>query len=442
MNISQGTILFNLIAFLAWFCLRQYFVYRLLLVFSKERFRRGISVTVFVLISLVLLAAELLNLNYLQLQTYAVVELLMLLSAFLLFRSDIVKRFQIIVLTFECLKLIDFFFQAMLSTLLLGSSADFFSVSIERGAMLLSYALILFFVHRKLLGFVKKQLADSWILQLPGLFLTILLALIGDLFSKLYLDLITESFFRLWFFVMLTAALFVILSVVTAEIQKRKTAEKFRESRYEALAESYRKLNRDYQERRQLLHDTKNHYLLLQKYAENGETEKIQSMIQEILPDSSAQGLRTFSAHEVLDMIISVKTAEAEKAGIRCSVFSDDLSEVRLADDEICVLFGNLFDNAIEALQDSGMEDRWIDLSMKRQGALLFIQMRNPCREEPRMKNGRPVSPKGGDLHGLGIPMIDRIAAAHDGDAAFSFADGVFTASLYLNAQDQPLHEK
>ena len=111
MNISQGTILFNLIAFLAWFCLRQYFVYRLLLVFSKERFRRGISVTVFVLISLVLLAAELLNLNYLQLQTYAVVELLMLLSAFLLFRSDIVKRFQIIVLTFECLKLIDFFFQ-------------------------------------------------------------------------------------------------------------------------------------------------------------------------------------------------------------------------------------------------------------------------------------------------------------------------------------------
>lgn len=430
-------IAFFVTCFTLCFFVRQLFIYRLLLTVFVERFRRSVSVIIYTLVSLILLTVELLSSSYLQMQTFILSELVIYLTGLILFRSDIIRLFLTVFLSLELLKISDFFFQSMLSSFIPGVGEQVYEVSWERGAMFISYTAILFICQKKALHIAEKHLFKTGIFHIPGLVLLILIAMTGDLYAKLYLDLMNEEFFRLWFFVILLAALFTVLSAVLVQTRRKKAADDLREARFNDLVQSYRKLQRDYQERREFLHDTKKHYLLIKKYADSAEYDKISPLIEKVLPDSSTQGLRTFSEHEILDMMVSIKTEEAEKAGICCRVFSDNLSGIRLSDDEICVLLGNLFDNAVEAQEGLSKDEAWIELSMKKQEGLLSIIMKNPCREEPVMKNGRPVSEKKG-FHGVGLDIVEKIVSEYNGAALYSWDNGIFTANLYFNGFQLP----
>ena len=73
--------------------------------------------------------------------------------------------------------------------------------------------------------------------------------------------------------------------------------------------------------------------------------------------------------HKILDLVLNMKFQEARKAQIKVRCKSDDMSGLELSAAEICSLFTNLLDNAIEASLKcpEGMERR-MNVVCKRHG--------------------------------------------------------------------------
>lgn len=101
----------------------------------------------------------------------------------------------------------------------------------------------------------------------------------------------------------------------------------------------------------QLVHDMKNHFIILEKYEKAREWEKLSKYIEEISGELLYTNTMDWTGNGILDFILSQKKAEMDQKEIVFHIFSVPLTELPFSDSEIISLFGNLLDNAIEACE-------------------------------------------------------------------------------------------
>lgn len=107
-----------------------------------------------------------------------------------------------------------------------------------------------------------------------------------------------------------------------------------------------------------------------------------------------------------------------------------------IPDRDLCVVIGNLLENAIEACERMAEGKRFIRLRAEPRGASLFIAMDNSFSGEMRKKEGALLSLKHGGV-GIGTSSIRAIADKYEGEADYTADGGVFLSSVHLRfAQD------
>ena len=104
-----------------------------------------------------------------------------------------------------------------------------------------------------------------------------------------------------------------------------------------------------------------------------------------------------FSVNAVLDLIVT---------GYDISLEIPD--ETSLTDTQLCIIFGNLLENAIEACCRTENENRFIKLSSNIKAGMLYIAMDNSCDGNIRIENGGFISSKRNEI-GTGINSITAI---------------------------------
>lgn len=99
---------------------------------------------------------------------------------------------------------------------------------------------------------------------------------------------------------------------------------------------------------------------------------------------------------------------------------------------EICSLFGNLLDNAIEAV--SRVEDaerKNISLLIRRRGDFLSVYEENYYEGELRWGREVPETTKTDSrYHGFGMKSIRMIVENHGGNVSIRAEDGVFNMNI------------
>ena len=153
---------------------------------------------------------------------------------------------------------------------------------------------------------------------------------------------------------------------------------------------------RAYQERetrvRKMRHDMRNHLLCLRELAENGKTEQIKEYLGELSGALRETEQTVYSGNEIADAIINEKEVLARAGGVRISLEGRLPEEITIKATDLCTIFANALDNALEAVKD--LEEKWIDIRIRQQGRMLFITFRNPTEEEmqgPVPHNKPPV---------------------------------------------------
>ncbi len=106
-------------------------------------------------------------------------------------------------------------------------------------------------------------------------------------------------------------------------------------------------------------------------------------------------------------------------------------------DTELCIILGNLLENAVEACRRMESSDRFLDLELAMESdCLLVILVKNSYEGTVRRSpEGGFYSAKEKGRKGIGIASVLNITEKYHGVSRFTYENQVFQASLLLNGR-------
>lgn len=181
----------------------------------------------------------------------------------------------------------------------------------------------------------------------------------------------------------------------------------------------------------QKLHDLK-HQVYIIKNEENYEKRgnQIDNFIVEI--NNITENFDT--GNQVLDTLLTTKSIYCIEHKIIFSCIADGrlINFMELSD--ICSIFGNAFDNAIESvLKESALEKRLINLRIMKKQQFVIIKFNNYCENKPEFKEGLPITTKKNkDNHGYGLKSVRYTAEKYNGSVIVDYKDNWFTVKILI----------
>ena len=206
------------------------------------------------------------------------------------------------------------------------------------------------------------------------------------------------------------------------------------ENQLAAQAEHYSALSKANFELRRFRHDLNNIKIgVVQLINEGKHTEAI-SMLDSANTDiySTTNSLLKFdTGNGIVDALLADKQQKAASSNIKI-VFEGAVVTENITATELCVIFGNTIDNAIEACKKIDVEiEKIINIICKCNSGFLFLNMSNPVREPIIIKNNLPTTTKDEkSLHGYGLYSLDKVIKKHHGELNLSCSDSTFSLDL------------
>ncbi len=143
------------------------------------------------------------------------------------------------------------------------------------------------------------------------------------------------------------------------------------------------------------------------------------------------------SGNPVLDTVLSEKSLICNYNHITLTCLIDGEKLRFMSDADIYSLFGNAFDNAIEASLPLEEDRRVISLTSNLKGNIFALTLKNYAKIAIKWKDGLPLTSKGDkNRHGFGTLSIKRISEKYNGHLIFFYSNGVFTLSLWFNLDE------
>ena len=195
----------------------------------------------------------------------------------------------------------------------------------------------------------------------------------------------------------------------------------------------YDEVENMYNEIRGWRHDYKHHMGVIKNYAENGELNRIINYINNLSDDLTKTDQRLKTGNKMTDAILNSKISLAREKNIAVHAEVQIITALTTPEIDLCIIIGNLFDNAMEAslkLPEAGRLIR-IYMTMK-QNNQLYISFTNFTATKKQLKeSGRFKSTKGKN-HGFGLIRIDHIIERHGGYLSRNSEDGAFSTEILL----------
>lgn len=137
------------------------------------------------------------------------------------------------------------------------------------------------------------------------------------------------------------------------------------------------------------------------------------------------------SGHPVLNALISAKAFQTKDNNIIIKI-NGSIPKNSLNPAEICTVFGNALDNAIEAclkLQDDIQKN--IIITICKKSNYLFIEITNPTAKNLIIKNNTIFTTKNNNgMHGIGLYSIKNVVKKYEGHMSISCINNIFKIKI------------
>lgn len=186
---------------------------------------------------------------------------------------------------------------------------------------------------------------------------------------------------------------------------------------------------------RRQIHDLRHHIVSIKQLADEGKIDAIQDYINNLSQTIPSNNVKDFCDNQVANALLSYYYDEAHKNGIKIDIQVHIPSQnEHISDNVICVIIGNLLENAMEACQRIQKGDKYIIFKSMVQGQLLIFSMDNTFDGTIRKKDDHFVSAKvaDGSRMGIGLRSVMEIAHQYNGEGEFEAEGTIFHSSVYL----------
>lgn len=211
----------------------------------------------------------------------------------------------------------------------------------------------------------------------------------------------------------------------------RAFAQTEEEFQNQVMMHHYEEVRAVYLNMRGWRHDYHNHIQTMKAYLSLGQTERIGVYLNELEQDLTRVDQLVKSGNLMVDAILNSKLSLANERRIRINCKAVVPEKVPVSDIDICVLVGNLMDNAIEACEQIEPEKRFIRIYMDVVQSQLYLSIMNSAREDPDFNQKNYISEKRGN-HGNGIKRVKLTVDKYDGYLNLKNEPGVFASELMI----------
>lgn len=200
----------------------------------------------------------------------------------------------------------------------------------------------------------------------------------------------------------------------------------------ELIETHYAEVENMYKKMRGWRHDYRNHIQILKAYAKTGDLDSIKNYLNELDTDLNTVDMVVKTGNPMADAILNSKITLANSKDIKVHADAHIPLALTTPDIDLCVIIGNLFDNAIEASLKLPKEERLIRIYMDMKNTQLYISFTNFTAGGKMKKHGRIFGTTKGEGHGLGLLRIDSVVDRLGGYLSRNSEDGAFTTEILL----------
>ncbi|MGG3453617.1 ATP-binding protein [Paenibacillus rhizolycopersici] len=198
----------------------------------------------------------------------------------------------------------------------------------------------------------------------------------------------------------------------------------YQDANYEKTVHSFKSIKR-------IIHDTNQQFLYVEECIKRGDPAAALEHLRVTLNKVEDAYHRVNTGHLVIDALVTNALNIGEANGIRIdtqlSLYSQDLNIDRY---DLCVVLGNMLDNALEASKKVKIaEDRYILIRIRSDESALSIQIKNQTEHEViRLQSQKPNR----EFHGIGLTNISRICEKYGGNMTIETGSKSFNNMVVL----------
>lgn len=220
-------------------------------------------------------------------------------------------------------------------------------------------------------------------------------------------------------------------------LQKRM-GKKIAEFQNELISKHCDEVENIYRQMRAWKHDYHNHLQAIKGYIASGQIEELLKFCDKLEQDLNSIDNVLKSGNVMLDAILNSKLSLAKQMNIEVNAKAIVPKRLKITDVDLCVLMGNLLDNAMEActkkqdIYNWEFEHPFIRVYIGLKGFHLYICVTNSVYGNIKKSGGRFLSTKNNPDHGFGLMRIDKICAKYDGYCKRNNEPGVFSTEILI----------
>ena len=187
-------------------------------------------------------------------------------------------------------------------------------------------------------------------------------------------------------------------------------------------------------------HDLKNQLIGVWELMKEKNYVDAMKLIENLSGKMNISGMFSTTGYIPMDSMINYKLQNAENEQIRVMTEIAVPKEFEMDISDCITIFGNLLDNATEAIRKVEEHKRYLNLKVIYEKGYLMIHCENPYVTEVRYENGRIVSSKKNQSeHGIGLKSIESVAEKYDGCVEINHENFIFSIDLLMYI---PVHYK
>ncbi len=201
-------------------------------------------------------------------------------------------------------------------------------------------------------------------------------------------------------------------------------------------AEHYTTISKANFELRKFRHDFKNISLGVKGLISEGRTEEavgvLESMQDEIY-DATDLMLCFDTGNGIVDALLADKQRRAAAKNILIQ-FEGSVPSNSIVATDLCVIFGNTIDNAIEACEKIETNDtKTINVKCECGNGFMFLKITNPVNKQVTVLNNTVETTKSNkQLHGFGIYSLNQTVKKHAGNLEITCKNRKFTVDISM----------
>ena len=313
------------------------------------------------------------------------------------------------------------------------SNGEFLFISILSAAV---FALVFFFIYHKLYKrdiTLKGKVQDIILAAVYPEVCMILCTLLLTFGSESRVTTIILTFLSIFFGLMFPV--FIYFSRIGQHYRDRAI---YQENHMQAELSHFEQYKQNQEETTRFRHDIRNNLLCLNNMLQEGRTQEATEYLNDLLHTSRSLSPKFVSGDQMLDCILGVKDRVMEENGIAFQLDGVMAGGLGWKPMDVCNVFANALDNAIESCQQMPAEERFINMSIRSTEQYWFISIENPVLKDVDiqqlfLKDGGYTSKSDTGQHGIGTYNMKQTVEHYGGILKATCENHRFTLEIMID---------